>query len=311
MDINKAYKVLGCSSNTSEEELKKIYRNLAIANHPDKGGDANKMKEINEAYQFIQDYKKNPQKHMPRQSSPFGFNIEDFFGNMNQEIELQKPPHIHINISFEEAVKGCEKVAEYDRNVRCNSCNGEGFIKLNNGCDKCGGQGRIVSGQNGMTFIQTCPKCYGKVNKKDCDACDSNGYIKDKMSGMINVPAGIGNGQTLRLSGMGHYMGSNAFGMHSVSDAFITIHYEKDPEISIEGRDVVSSIDIPLLDALRGVEKSVRTIYGDKNITIPAKAKNKDEISIEGCGVGFSGKHRVILNVMYPENVDNIIKSLE
>ena len=130
------------------------------------------------------------------------------------------------------------------------------------------------------------------------------------MSINVSVPAGICNGNTLRLQGMGHYAGS-VFGMSDqYSDAFCHITVTEQEGLSVQNEHVISHLDISLLDALKGCSKSVDTIFGEKNIDIPSQSKNKDEIIIPHLGIAEVGDQKVILNIQYPSNIDALIEML-
>lgn len=318
MKIQEAYKIIGASENTSEEELKKIYRNLVLANHPDKGGDEKVMKNINEAYDYILKYRKNPNMENTfnfdfNNVGVGGFGFNPFASIFNQQRQQNfSPPILEIKLTFKEAILGCEKDVKYNRFIKCNDCNGEGNIPLSNGCQNCGGKGKISAQRGNSIFIQTCPKCFGRTNTKPCEHCNSSGVKEEKVNQTVNITGGYEHGTRLSLRGLGHYSGGSLFGRGEYSDAFIILSVEQDKEMKMEGYDVVSNIEISLLEALSGAQKKVNTVYGEKEINIKKEAKNKDIIDIDGCGVKNSvGKHKVIINIKYPDNVNGLIEYLK
>jgi molecular chaperone DnaJ len=329
--IDEAFGVLGLSKTASEDELKTKYKELAKKYHPDVyKDDPEKFKKINEAYQLIQDYKTNPSKYEPR---PFsrndgGFqniNLSDLFSHFHttftedDDPSMQShktvnipPPNISLKITFKESILGEDRPVKYNKWIKCVTCNGVGLEYISNGCQSCNGFGRIVSNNKGMVFSKVCTKCYGKnIKKNKCKICDVKGIIENLVEGSVHVPAGVVDGMVLRLAGAGHYMGNSLFG-DSYGDVFVHVNVEKDPDLQLIGTDVVTHLKISLLDALTGCSREVRTIHGNKHITIPSCAKNKDELRLTGCGVkGTSGVQRVILDIDYPTNTKALIEHLK
>lgn len=304
MNLSEARSILELSEDASLDDTKKKYRELTKKYHPDVNKDPgaeDRFKKINEAYSYIQSGKGSESEEF---INPFNINP---FGN-RRNIVLQ-PIHKEVIISFQESVTGCKREVSYSRKVRCSHCHGQGVIILNNGCDKCHGSGQINGKQGHMMFTRTCDKCGGKVPTKVCDKCNSSGALDAETSIQVTIPGGVITGNVLRLSGMGHFM-CDIFGMEQNSDAFVLIKVTPDSEMSLDGKDVVSYLNISLLNALQGCSRKVRTVFGDKDIIIPTKSKNKQEIIIPTSGVSPNGNHRVILNVEYPENINNLIDVL-
>lgn len=309
MKLSEAYAELNLSEGSTPEEAKKQYRKLSKEYHPDinKAPEAEaKIKKINEAYDCVKNGKGNERSPAPtyghHQSnwSPFG---------RQQVVQLQ---HIELKltIDFKEAVLGCTKEMKYSRKAKCPDCNGEGQIHLNNGCQKCGGKGQVAINQRGMVMISTCPQCQGKSSSEDCKTCSTEGLVQTDVSVHISVPAGIQDGNTLRLQGMGHYAGSVMGIMDQYTDAYCHITVIPEPGLSIEGKSVVSNLPLSLLDAIRGCSRTIKTIHGDKEIQVPPLSKNDDEVSIPRCGVAGTGDHRVLLDVQYPQDTSKLIELL-
>jgi molecular chaperone DnaJ len=321
VNLKEAYKVLEADSNISDEDLKSHYKKLAVKYHPDVyKEDPEKFKKINEAYQFIQENKQQEVSQNPFQGfSGFDFNNFDFFQYPNNfgkgtksNFRFRKNPNVSIHISFKESVLGCSRDIKYTRHIKCDVCDGKGIELKGNGCQDCDGFGRIVSRTANTVYTRSCQKCLGHNTKKNnCKNCNTEGSVKSDVSLNINVPPGVANGNSLRLSGMGNFNGVGIFG-EEYSDILIAVSVKSDPKLSIEKNDVVSYLDISLLDALKGCSKKVETAYGEKEIEIKEKSKHSDTILIPNCGIkGTDGKHRIILNVNYPENINDLIKILE
>lgn len=327
MNLSEAYSALGISQDISDEELKTSYKSLAKKYHPDiYKEDPNRFKLINEAYQLIIDHREHPEKYQPRspfgRGSPFGqggfqVNIQDILNNFGGQQEEQKHfnlPQINkqINITFQQAILGTDQNIEYKKYVKCVKCNGGGFLKQKNDCISCDGYGKITQNHNGMIYAMSCNKCYGKnIKRTPCPDCTNKGVVEVGVQITVHIPPGTPNNSQLQLRGQGHYEGNSIFG-ESYSNVILNLKVEHDPELEMIGTDVVSKVNISLLDALTGMNCGVKTVKGIHAINIPPKSKNKDEIKIDGCGVaGTSGTQRVIINIDYPENTDKLIETLK
>lgn len=306
MNLQDAYRTLELDSNASPEEAKKKYRELTKIWHPDINKDPeaeSKLKKINEAYQCVQNGKGNEREPPSRypQGNPFG-QVRTI---QHESIE------VHVTVDFKESVLGCKKEIKYHRKAKCSKCNGNGEISINNGCKKCGGNGRTIIRQAGAVYITMCPDCMGRSNTTECLACNSEGSVDTDVSVHVSVPAGVIDGNILRLQGMGNYAGSFMGISDQHTDVFCHIAVTPEIGLSIDGKDVVSTLNIPLLDALLGCNKTVKTIFGDKEIHINHKSRNHDEVIISHFGVGGSGNHKIILDVQYPDNIDKLIGALK
>lgn len=324
MDIKKAYEILNVSENISDADLKNTYKKLAVKYHPDVyKEDPNKFKEINEAYQLILDYKAHPEKYAPTSHGfweqvvdlggdvffngfPFGFKNRRAkpTGRMN-DIEIA------IDISFQDSVLGCNKHITFTRDTVCNACNGNGEILHKNNCTSCDGFGKQTQQKNNVFFQGKCNVCNGKnIKKEDCKKCNHTGVITETRDGSIDVPPGVMNGHSLRLNGEGHQVMHPMFGVMN-TNVIIHIRVSSFKDFRLVGQDVISNLNISLLEALQGVQKDVETIYGTKQIYIQPKTKHLDQVKISGCGVqDTNGFHIVNLHVIYPNNVSNLIKAL-
>jgi len=302
MNLKEAYATLELAQGTPPEEAKKKYRELTKKYHPDvnkEPGAEDKFKKINEAYQIIQTGKgTDPQDRRPSYHQG-GFHRQ-------QVIQLENI-EVHQTISFKESVLGCKKEIKYSRHSKCQDCGGAGEIKLNNGCKTCGGKGQVVNRQGNMVMVSTCSECHGQTNMTSCSACHGNGTVHADVSVHVSVPAGILDGNILRLQGMGNYAGSFMGLADQHTDAFLHISVTPEPGLNIEGSSVISHLTIPLLDALRGCKRKVKTINGDKEIQIKPQSRNRDEVIVPHCGVSGTGDQKVILDVEYPKNTDKLI----
>lgn len=320
MNINDCYKTLECSSDISDDDLKKKYKELAKRYHPDiYKENPDKFKEINSAYQAIQDHKKNPFGRVnSTDESDFPFNINDIFSNFHgfsgfrQQGPQRKISHIQmeIELSFKESIFGVEKEIEFDRETKCDKCNGQGFTQKKNGCTHCDGFGQSVMRQGNSIFSSQCGYCRGKGSKEDCSGCGKKTFIKTRAKMKVNIPPGIRDKNIVQLQGAGHFSHASMIG-EAYSNVLLTINVKNDTELTLEENDVIYKLNISLLEALKGCSKVIPTINGEETINIPSASRNKEEIIINGLGVKSVGNQRIILDVEYPENLEKIISSLE
>lgn len=331
MNRVEALKILGLDPSASDDDAKKKFRELSKKFHPDvnKEPDAeSKFKEINAAYSAVQ----NPEPEVPfgfggAQSgqpggmndflrdfiqSQFNINIPNNFVNFNhQSTRNIKSIEIGTNISFEESVTGCERDLNFDRDDPCSVCNGFGFqtVPRSTPCVVCKGKGKQTVQRGGMTFIQTCGSCLGQDKVKvNCKSCNGSSVKSVNKSCRVTIPPGVVDGNVLRLSQMGHFTRPNV--MPNRFDVFVKISVKQHPEMKMVDGDVVSNVNISLLDCLQGTTVKVSTVYDTVDVTIPPETKNKDEILIPNHGVGKSGNHRVVVNAKYPE-VSSLIEFLK
>jgi molecular chaperone DnaJ len=312
MNIQEAYKILESSENISDDDLKKKWKSLAKKYHPDINKEnPDKFKQINSAYQQIQDYRKNP----PQQGMPF--NMADIFQGFSGFRQDQGPPprnvsHITIdqNISFEESILGTEKEIEIDRDVKCDECNGQTFKQKKNNCTHCDGFGHSSVQRGNMIMNTLCSQCHGQSTKEECLKCNKKGFSKSKTKMKVKIPAGVSDKNIIQLQGAGHYSHSSIFG-DAHSNILMTINVKNDTQLKLDGADVICNLNISLLEALEGCSKTVPSIKGDQNIEVPADSRNKEEIILKNLGVNLQGNERVILDVSYPKNKEKLISILK
>ena len=234
------YEVLGVDKNADEAAIKKAYRVLAKKYHPDMNpGDAEaekKFKEASEAYAVLSDPEKKRQYdqfgHAAFEGGAGGFSGFDFsgadfgdifgdifgdlFGGGRSRSQSNGPMkganlRASVRITFEEAVFGCKKEIDLTVKETCKTCNGSGAKPGTSAqtCSTCGGKGQVVTIKQNffgtVRNVQTCPDCQGtgKVIKDKCADCQGTGYIPMKKRYSVDIPAGIDNGQSTRMPGLG------------------------------------------------------------------------------------------------------------
>jgi len=312
MKLNEAYSILDLKPGVTPEEAKKQYKKLAKEFHPDvnkEAGADDKFKKINEAYQIISSGKSADSEEINwgrPTANPFG---DDPFGMGRRAVHRAENISLNTTISFKDSVLGCKKELKFNRRAKCVDCDGNGKTTIRNGCDVCHGKGKVITRQGNMVMVATCSKCYGVVKTKDCDKCHSKGTLDAEASISVTIPGGIQNGNILRLSGMGNFITS--FGpLDQYTDTHLQVNVTPESNLRLHGMDVVSELNISLLDALTGCTKSVNTIFGLQDISIKPKSKNKDEAIIPKLGVNGIGAHKVLLSIEYPDQIDNLISFL-
>jgi len=289
MNVQEAFKEFELKPDASDEEIKKQYKTLSKKYHPDRNKDSSaedKFKKINAAHEVLKN-RNNVQQ------------------NNFQEIVLE---HIQTstNISFVESVLGCKKDISYSRIGKCSHCQGQGQKLENNGCKDCNGTGMKTVYQQRSIFRSTCDKCHGRQKTSICAPCNGQGSAHTNVNITVSIPGGVVDKSILRLQGMGNYF--QHFIMEHHTDVHLTVHVKKHEDLYIEENNVCFKLPISLKEAVSGITKKVPSIDGDKDIVIPKLSKNKDEIIIKNLGVSRKGNQKIILDVSYPENIEELIK---
>ena len=342
------YEVLGVSKTATDAEIKSAFRKLAKKYHPDVSKEENaaeKFKEVQEAYAVLSDPEKR-KKYDQFGHSAFqnngggaggfqGFDGFDFgdmgdifddilggFGFSSNSRRSANGPRkgndvlYRMTISFDEAVHGCEKDINLDTVDNCPNCHGEGGFNSKT-CPECRGSGTISSEQRTMfgSFLSktTCPECHGTGNifEKKCPDCNGKGKIRKNKTITVTVPAGIDNGNRLRLTGKGE-AGENG-GRNGDLYLEFTV---KDHDFYKRNEDDVY-IDLPLTitEAVLGCTKEVPTIYGNVELTIPSGTQSLDKLRLRGKGIENVNTKRkgdmyAVVKVIMPEKLTKEQKSL-
>ncbi len=348
------YSVLGVSRTASQTEIKTAFRKLAHKHHPDKGGDANEFKEINEAYQVLG----NEQKR--KQYDQFGSNfnnmggggfdfsgfqgggfsgnninfedlgdlfggIGDMFGfsgrSSGQRESYQRGDDIEaiLIIDFKEAVFGVEKEILLDKNLKCDKCDGSGAepgSKIET-CATCKGRGRVMKIQRtifgAMQAEAICSDCQGegKAYSQKCSKCKGHGIYKGQDKMKVKIPAGINEGEAIRLSGKGHAgLKGSSFG-----DLLLRIRIKPSAEFQRVGYDIYTKKTINIKQAVLGDKININTVSGEFVLKIPEGTQSGTKFKIKGKGVpklrgAGSGDHLVEVVVDIPKNLSRKDKKI-
>lgn len=216
------YSILGVSRNASQDDIKKAYRKLAVKHHPDKNGDPEKFKQINEAYSVLSDANKRAaydNSFTNRSRGGFGFNINldemfrHHFGSGFTDFSGPRPVKgrdlkFNVKISIYDAIVGSTKVLETDYTDTCTRCGGTGAEELVK-CSECGGIGVInrtsINGNVRMVTRTQCSRCRGtgSMSRKVCTNCNGSGNVLNKKRFEYTIPVGAKDGAILKFIGEG------------------------------------------------------------------------------------------------------------
>ena len=342
--------MLGVSKSASDSELKSAYRKLAKKYHPDMNpGDKEaeaKFKEASEAYSVLSDPDKRRQYDQfghaafeggagggaggfdfsgMDMSDIFGDIFGDFFGGGRSRAQSNGPMkgqnlHHTIRITFEEACFGTEKELDLPLQDECESCHGTGAKAgtTPETCSKCGGKGQVVFTQQSLfgmvRNVQTCPDCRGtgKIIREKCPDCHGSGYITRKRKISVTVPAGIDNGQSIRIREKGD-PGVNG---GPRGDLLVEVAVSRHPIFQRQGIDIYSSAPITFAQAALGGDVRIKTVDGEVEYTVKPGTHTDTRIRLRGKGVpslrnkSIRGDQYVTLVVQVPTRMNGEQKEL-
>lgn len=345
------YEVLGVSKSATDDEIKKAYRVLAKKYHPDMNpGDVEaekKFKEASEAYAVLSDADKRRQYDQFGHAAfdggaggagggfdfsgmdmgdIFGDILGDLFGGGSRTRRANNGPmkganlRTSVRITFEEACFGVEKELDLTLKDECTSCHGTGAKPGTKPetCSKCGGRGQVVFTQQSLfgalRNVQTCPDCHGtgQIVKEKCPDCHGNGYISNRKKIKVSVPAGIDNGQSIRIREKGE-PGTNG---GPRGDLLVEVNVSRHPIFQRQDYDIYSTAPITFAQAALGGEVRISTIDGDVMYTVKPGTQTDTRVRLKGKGVptlrnkSVRGDHYVNLVVQVPTGLSSQQKDL-
>jgi molecular chaperone DnaJ len=290
------YEILGVERNAGAAEIKKAFKRLAMEWHPDRNPDdkaaEERFKEIAEANEVLSD----PEKRQlydrfghagPRQAGFEGFDsVQDIFANFadilggfgfggfgggrGQRAEQGDDLQTEVTLTLLEAARGCQKQVELQRLAPCKSCRGSGAKAGTQPqtCGQCRGQGRVAVHQGFLTVATPCPVCRGRgqVVREKCEDCRGSAVERVHETLTVTVPAGIDEGQQLRVPGKGQASPSGGPPGH----LYVLFHLQADPRFERSGDDLLTEVPLTFAQAALGTRVQVPTLEGEQELELPA-----------------------------------------
>lgn len=338
------YDVLGVSKDASQDDIKHAYRKLSKKYHPDinkEPGAEEKFKDVNEAYETLGDEQKRQQyDHYGSAGPQGGFGgfggqggqdfggfgggggFEDIFSQMFGGGSRRADPtapragrdmQYTMTLKFEEAIFGKKTTIKYDREAECGTCGGTGAKPGTSPvtCHKCGGRGYVDVVQNTplgrMRSQQTCDVCggTGKEIKEKCPTCSGSGHVSERHEIKVTVPAGVDDGQQMRLQNQGEAGENNG----PYGDLYIIFNVTPSRDFKRDGANIFFDQEISFAQAALGDEIDVKTVHGDVKLKIPAGTQTGTNFRLRGKGApklngNGNGDEHVNVEVVTPKNLN-------
>lgn len=306
------YEILGVAKTASDDEIKKAYRKLAMKFHPDRNPDnpeaEEKFKEASEAYEILSDNEKRSMYDRMGHGAfengggfggGGGFSAEDIFsqfgdifggafgGRGGQSQQRQKRGsdlRYVMELDLEEAIKGTKKTITFSAPAPCETCDGHGTKNPNDveTCKTCRGAGQVRIQQGFFAVQQTCSTCRGagKTIKNPCNSCHGSG-IKDRQQTLeVTIPAGVDNGDRVRLTGKGEAIRGGQAG-----DLYVEVVVREHAIFERDGADLYMDVPVSIADAALGKEIEIPTLEGRVSLKVPEGTQTGKMFRLRGKGV--------------------------
>src|SRR5208282_6456379 len=305
------YKLLEVPRSATEAEIKKAYRRLAMKFHPDRNPDdpdaEHKFKEAKEAYEVLTDPHKrsiyDQLGHAGLQSgggSRGGFTAGEAFGDIfgemfgdifsggqrgRSQVFRGADLRYELELDLEQAVFGTDTEIKIPSLAECKACQGTGAAKGSSPktCETCHGQGQVRVQQSIFTIQQPCPRCKGrgKIISNPCDTCFGQGRVRQEKTLAVTVPAGVDNGDRIRLSGEGE-AGRNG---GPAGDLYVEIHVREHAIFERDGSNLSCEVPISFTTAALGGSVEVPTLDGEVVLKIPGETQSGRVFRVREKGV--------------------------
>ena len=310
------YEILGVNRDASDDEIKKAYRKLAMKFHPDRNPDNPKaeeqFKEAKEAYEILSDSQKrgaydqyghagvDPQAGMGAGGAGMGGFADafsDIFGDIfgggrsggggggRSNVYRGADLRYNLEVSLEEAARGTETRIRIPTMAECEPCKGSGAKKGSEPktCPTCGGHGQVRMQQGFFSIQQTCPKCHGtgRYIPDPCPSCYGSGRIKEHKTLSVKIPAGIDEGDRIRLSGEGEH-GING---GPPGDLYVQVHLKPHSVFKRDHDDLHCEMPISISTAALGGEIEIPTLDGVARLKVPAETQTGKVFRLRGKGI--------------------------
>ena len=327
------YEVLGVPRTASAEEIKRAFRRLARELHPDVSADPDaehRFREVVEAYEVLSNSERRELYdrfgHAGLRSGGFqpgsfdfgslsdlfsAFFGDDLFGGRAGRTRGADIA-ARVEIELAEAATGTKREVPFGVAVPCAHCGGNGAEPGTavSTCPTCGGRGRVSQASRSVCgeFVRTgtCPTCSGsgRIVQQPCTQCGGDGRVNEERTLEVEIPAGIHDGQRIRLSGEGH---SGALGARA-GDVYVEVHVRPDERFVREGNDVYTTVDLTITQAALGATVKVPTLAGDVELSFEPGTQPGEIRTLRGRGLpvlqGFGrGDQRVLINVVVPRRL--------
>lgn len=305
------YEVLGVPRNAPVEEIRRAYRKLALEYHPDRnpnGDAAERFKEIKEAYETLSDPEKRAAYDRFGHAGPDGVfggftgftgtGFEDIFDaffrtaagvGRRQRVERGADLRADLTLTFEEAVFGTEKEITFPKHETCSRCEGRGMEPGSKpvSCPRCGGTGELrrahqsIFGQ--FVNVSICDRCQGEgqIIADPCTECRGAGVVRVQKTLQLTIPAGIDDGQQIRLDGQGEAARRGGL----PGNLYVVVHVQPHPYFRRQGNDILLDLPINVAQAALGVELEIPTVDGETTLKVPPGTQHGKTIRLRGKGV--------------------------
>jgi molecular chaperone DnaJ len=334
-----AYELLGVARDADDAQIKKAFRRLARELHPDvnQAPDAEeRFKEIAEAYEILSDAERRAtyDRYGYEGLRGGGYQPTDFgaFGGLGDILDAffggggggifgggRRGPAAggdiaaRVQIDLADVVTGTTVEVPYEVVGRCEHCNGNGAEPGTpiRSCERCAGQG-ILQAVSRTPFGQVmrtveCDVCHGqgKIPEQPCGVCDGRGATLSEQTLQVDIPAGIDDGQRIRLTGRGHVGDPGA----PHGDLYVQVRVREDGRFVRDGADLLTVLDVPAPWAALGHRFEVETVDGSVEVDVPAGTQPGEVLTVRGEGVptlrrGRRGDLKVVVNVVIPRRLD-------